>query len=101
MVEEYRQSFSKFNEWSKTIDDFLRYKSVHFNTTEGLDESSGLYFAAGFVGSGKQDYVVQFGNEFHFNSTLVNIRTEELNVPIAEEHKVNLVERNPNVFAAW
>lgn len=60
-----------------------------------------MYFVADFVGSGRQNYCVQFGKEMFFYKTMVQSRREELIIPKLDAKKLNLKERNPNVFKNW
>jgi hypothetical protein len=56
---------------------------------------------AEFIGSGRQDFLIQYGKTFHWDSMISNCRREPIKTPPAVISVANKTLRNPNVFKDW
>ena len=64
LVEERRQHFKKDEVWTNALVKLIKYKDPHFAAVAQLKyvSTANLHIGVSFIGSGKQDYIVQHRN---------------------------------------
>lgn len=89
--------------WTEAVRKLIPYKQPHFASVEKLKyiSTTDLYLAVGFVGFGRQDYMVQHGSKFYFHQTIADFRREEIIFKRLKTTKNSRKERHPNVFKNW
>lgn len=83
MKDDHYAKYYNYEEWSRVISEEMKYQLPHFNVVEGLEmlDSRKIYISCAFVAAGRQDYCIQYGKRFHFNTTIAGVRSEDLVIP--------------------
>jgi uncharacterized protein (DUF2236 family) len=99
----FRDSFKQQKVWAEAIKNILSYSRPHFTFLTSLQgvNPMNLFVGANFISSGRQDFMVQYNNEYYFHQTIAGLRTEKLVIPSLANYAKGKRERNPEVFKSW
>lgn len=103
LYNEHQSRFYKDEVWTSALMKLIPYREPHLACVANLKyvKTESLYLGANFIGSGKQDFMIQHGNKFYFHQTIADFRRQEIAFQKLMKTSKILKERNPNVFASW
>ena len=102
-IKKHNDRFSRDEVWTKALRLLISYANPHFASISHLKyvQTAQLHVAASFIGCGRQDFMVQYGQSFYFHQTIADFRKEEISIKkIVDQNKTRIL-RNPDVFKHW
>lgn len=102
-LKQRQKGYSDYRIWSHILQKFIVYKNPHLVAVDKLTQvdTSKVFISAAFLDPGRQDYLINFKNQFFFHRTIADFRREDIAIPKRDFEDSSLVLRNPNVFKMW
>ena len=103
--DEYQESYSDPSVWGPIVSQFLKdkFKQTRIVGQENFETISArtIYVCAGYLGMGKNNYIVSHNSKYYYHETTISFRRENLPMLTLQKSSTKIVERHADVFKFW